>query len=265
MGFRSSVFPSIRCFFNASSVHIRWPKYWSFSFSISPFCEHSGLISLKIDWFDPLAIQGTLRSLSSPAPQFKGISSLAFCLLYSPPPTTICDHWEDYSLDYTDICQQSNVSAFQHSLGFFIAFLPRSCLLISWLPSPSTVILESKKRKSVTASTFSLSICHAIMGLDAMTWFSLAFSLKTALSFSSFTLVKRLFNSFSLSAIRVASSTYRRLLMFLPPILIPVCNASSLAFLLMCSAYQLNKQGDSRQPCHTPFSISNQSVVHTGF
>ena len=79
--------------------------------------------------------------------------------------------------------------------------------------------------------------------------------------FFSFSFIKRLFISSSLSAIRVVSFAYLRLLMFLPPILIPACNSSSLAFLMMCSAYRLNKQGDSRLPCHTPFSILKQSVL----
>ena len=87
------------------------------------------------------------------------------------------------------------------------------------------------------------------------------FSLKLALSLSLFTLIKRLFSSSLLSAIRGISSAYQRLLMFLPLILIPVCNSPSLAFLLMCSVYRLNKQGDSRQACHTPFSFLNQSLV----
>ena len=87
------------------------------------------------------------------------------------------------------------------------------------------------------------------------------FSLKPALWLSSFTLIKRLFSSSSLSAIRVLSSTYLRLLMFLLPILIPACSSSSLALLMMCSVYRFNKQGDSRQPCCTPFSILNWSVV----
>ena len=87
----------------------------------------------------------------------------------------------------------------------------------------------------------------------------LIFSLKPTLLLPSF--IKRLFNSSSPSAIRVVSSTYQRLLMFLPSILIPACNSSSLAFLLMCSASWLNKQVDSRQPCCTPFLILNQSVV----
>ena len=106
------------------------------------------------------------------------------------------------------------------------------------------------------------SICLAVMGPDAMILvFFLVFSFKPALSLSSFTLIKRLFSSSSLSAIKVASSTYLRLLMFLLPILIPACNSSSLPFHMMCSAYRLSKQGDSRQLCHTHFSILNQSVV----
>ena len=105
--------------------------------------------------------------------------------------------------------------------------------------------------------------------------FFLIFSLKMALSLSSFTLIKRLCSSYLLSAIRVVSSTCLRLLMFLLPILIPACNSSSLAFLMMCTACRLNKHGDSRQPYCTPFSVFNQSVVpyrgllllypHTGF
>ena len=85
-------FPASRDFSNESAVRIRWPKYWSFGFSISPSSEHSGLISLKIDRFDPLAVQGTQES--SPAPPFKSINSLTLCLLYSPALTAIRDHWE---------------------------------------------------------------------------------------------------------------------------------------------------------------------------
>ena len=104
-----SIFPSIRDFSSESSVHIRWPKYWSFNFSISPFNESSGLISLKIDWSDLLVVN---CKESSPAPQFKGINSLVFCLLYTPTLTTILDHLEDH----TDLCCQGNVSALQHSV-----------------------------------------------------------------------------------------------------------------------------------------------------
>ena len=144
---------------------------------------------------------------------------------------------------------------------FAIAFLPRSqCLLISWLQSPSAVVVEPKNRKFVTASTFSLSICHEVMGLDAMILVFLILSYKLAFSLSSFTLIKRLFSSSLLSATRVVSSAYLRLLIFFPAILIPACNSSSLAFPLMCSAFNSNKQGDRKQPGCTPFSILNQSV-----
>ena len=142
-----------------------------------------------------------------------------------------------------------------------VAFLPRSKhLLISWLQSPSAVILEPKKRKSVTASTFPPSICHEVMGPDAMIFFWML-SFKPAFSLSSFTLIKKLFSSSSLSAIRVVSSEYLKLLILLPAILIPACASSSPAFLKMYSAYKLNKQGDNIHPWCTPFLIWNQSVV----
>jgi len=119
---------------------------------------------------------------------------------------------------------------------FVIAFLPRNnCLLISWLQSPSIVIFEPQKRKSVTTFTFSPSSCHIAMGLDAMILVFLIFSFKLTLLLSSFILIKRFFSSSSLSAIRVVSPAYLKLLMFLPPILITAYNSSSLAFLMMCS------------------------------
>ena len=102
---------------------------------------------------------------SSPATPFKGINSLGFCLLYSPAITTVHDHSEDHSFDYMDLFHRVMPPLFNTLSRFVIAFLPRSnCLLISWLQSPSIVILEPKKRKSVTTSTFSPSICHAVMG-----------------------------------------------------------------------------------------------------
>ena len=143
-----------------------------------------------------------------------------------------------------------------------IAFLPRSkCLLISWLQSPSAVILQPPKIKSFTVSIVSPSICHEVIGPDAMVLVFWMFSFKPTFPLSSFTFIKRLFNSSSLYALRVVSSAYLRLLIFLPAILIPACVSSSLAFCMMYSAYKLNKQGDSMQPWHTPFQIWNQSVV----
>ena len=93
-----SIFPSIRGFSNESTLRIRWPKYWSFSFSISPSNEYSGLISFRMDWLDLLAAQGTLKS--SPIPQFKSINSSALSFLHSPTLTSIHHHWKNHSLDY---------------------------------------------------------------------------------------------------------------------------------------------------------------------
>ena len=121
-------------------------------------------------------------------------------------------------------------------------------LLISWLQSPSAVILEPKKIKSVTVSIISPSICHEGVGPDAMIFVFWMLSFKPTFSFSSFTFIKRLFSYSSLSAIRVVSSAYLRLLIFLPGILIPACASSSPAFRMIYSAYKLN-QGNNIQPC----------------
>ena len=97
-----SIFPSIRVFSKESALCIRWPKYWSFSFSISPSNEYSGFISFRIDWFDHLAVQGTLES--SPTPQFKSINSSALSHLYGTSLTSIYDYCKNHSFDYTDLC-----------------------------------------------------------------------------------------------------------------------------------------------------------------
>ena len=127
-----------------------------------------------------------------------------------------------------------------------IAFLPRrKHLLISWLYSPSAVIMEPQKRKSPTVSIVSPSSCHEVMGPDAMILVFWMLSLKPTFLLSSFTFIKRIFSLSLLSAIRVVSSAYLRLLIFLPAILIPACASSSLAFHMMYSAYKLNKQVDN--------------------
>ena len=94
----ASIFPCIRVFSNETVFHIRWPKYWSFCFSISPSNEYSGLISFRMDWLDLLAVQGTLKAFS-PTPQFKSINSLAVHFLYSPTLTSIHDYWKNHSFD----------------------------------------------------------------------------------------------------------------------------------------------------------------------
>ena len=102
-----SIFPSIRVFSNESVLRIRWPKDWSFSFSISPSNEHSGLISFRMDWLDLLADQE-----SSPTPQFQSINFSALSLLYGPTFTSIHDDWKNPSFDHMDLCQQNDVSRF---------------------------------------------------------------------------------------------------------------------------------------------------------
>ena len=128
---------------------------------------------------------------------------------FGPTITSIHDYWKNHSFDYMDFCQQSDVSVFNMLSRFVTAFLPRSkCLLISWLQPPSAVIWEPRKIKSVTGSTFSPSICHEVMWLDAMILAFWIFSFKPAFPLSSFTLIKRFFSSSSLSAFRVVSSAY---------------------------------------------------------
>ena len=106
--FLPSIFPSKRVFSHESVLHIRWPKYWSFSFSISSSNEYSELISFRIDWFDLLAAQGTLRSLL----QHHSSKASILSYLYGPTLTLIHVYWKNHSFNYTGLCQQSNVSAF---------------------------------------------------------------------------------------------------------------------------------------------------------
>ena len=103
-----SIFPGIKVFPNESVLHIRWPKYWSVIFSIRPSNEYSGLISFRMDWLDLLAVQGTLRSLL----QHHSSKALVFSFLYGSTLIFIHDYWKNHSLDYMDICWQSDVSAF---------------------------------------------------------------------------------------------------------------------------------------------------------
>ena len=149
-----SIFPSTRALSNESALCIRWPKYYSFS--ISPSSEYSGLISFEIDWFDLLPFQAILKSFlqyhSSKASILQVVN-----LLYSSILPSVHDYWKNHSFDYMDFCQQSDVSVFNVLSRFVTAFLPRSKHLISWLRSPSAVILEPKKRKSHCFHCFPIS------------------------------------------------------------------------------------------------------------
>ena len=163
-----SIFPSIRVFSNESTFHIRWPKYRSFSFSISPSNEYSGLISLRMDWLDLLAVQGTLKSLlqhhSSKASLL--LHSAFFIVQLSHPYMTT---GKTIPLTRWAFVGQGISLHFNMLSKLVVTFLPRSKrFLISWLQSPSAVILEPHKIKSDTVSTDSPSICHEVMGPDAM-------------------------------------------------------------------------------------------------
>ena len=150
-----SIFPSIRVFSSESVLHIMWPKYWSFSFSISPSNEYSGLISFRIDWLDLLAVQGTLKSLLQHHSLKASIlwHSAFFMVQLSHPYVTT---GKNHSFDYMGTLDSKVISQLFNMLSrFVIVFLPRSkCLLISWLQSPSSVILEPKKIKPVIVSSF---------------------------------------------------------------------------------------------------------------
>ena len=160
--------PSIRVFSNESTLHSRWPNYWSFSFSISPSNEHPGLISFRIDWLDLLAVQGTLKSLlqhhSSKASilQCSAFFIVQLSHLYMTTRKTI-------PLPRKTFVSKVMSLLFNMLSRLVITFLPRSKrLLIAWLQSPSAVILEHKKIKSYTVSIISPSICHEEMGPDTM-------------------------------------------------------------------------------------------------
>ena len=163
-----SIFPSIRVFSNESVLHIRWPNYWSFSFTISPSNEHPGLISFRMDWLDLLAVQRTLKSLlqhhSSKASIL--LCSAFFIVQLSHPYMTTGKKIALTRWTFVDKVMSLLLNMLSRLV---INFLPRSkCLLISWLQSPSTVILEPKKIKSDTVSTVSPTVCREVMGPDAM-------------------------------------------------------------------------------------------------
>ena len=214
----SSIFPRISIFSNESDLPIGRPKYWSLSFSISPSNEYSGLITFRTNWLDHLAVQGTLKSL------LQHCSSEASILWHSAFFILQLSHRHMTTAKTIALIILTSVSKvmpllFNMLSRFVITFLPRSkCLLISSLQSPPEVVLEPKKIKSVTVSLVSPSICHEVMGPDAMILVFGMLSFKSAFSLSSFTYINRLFSSSSLSAIRVVSHAYLRLLIFLPTI-----------------------------------------------
>ena len=230
--FLPSVFPSIKVFSNESVIHVRWPQYWSFSFSISPSSDYSGLISFRIDWLDLLGVQGTLKSL------LQHHSSKASILWHSAFFIVQLSHPHMITGKTIALTRQTFVDKVKSLLfnmlsRLVITFLPRSKrLLISWLQSPFPVTLEPQKIVSHCFYCFP-SVCHEVMAPDAIIFVFWMLSFKPTFSLSSFTFIKRLFSSSSLSGIRVVSSANLRLLIFLPAILIPAYACSSPAFLMM--------------------------------
>ena len=162
--FVPSIFPSIRVFSNESALRIRWPKDWNFSFSISPNNEHPGLMCFRMDRLDLLAVQGTLKSLlqqHSSKPSILRCSAFFIVQLLHPYMTS----GKIIALT-TRTFVDKVMSLLFNMLSRLVITFPRNskCLLISWLQSPSAVILEPKKIKSATVSTVSPSICHEVMG-----------------------------------------------------------------------------------------------------
>jgi len=215
-----SIFPSIRIF------------------SDQDIC----IYSFMLDWFDLLAVQGTLKSLLQHHNSEASIlqCSASFLIQLSHPYMTT---GKIIALTRWTLVGKVVPLLFNTLSRFVIAFLPRSKhLFILWLQSLFAVILEPKKIKSVTVSIVSPSTSHEVMGPDALIFVFLMLSFKPDFSLS-FTFIKRLFSSFSLSAISVVLSAYLRLLIFLLPILIPACASSSPAFCMTYSAWKLNKLG----------------------
>ena len=163
-----SILSSIRVFSSDLPFQIRWPKYWSFSFSTSPSNEYSQLISFLIDWFDLLAVQGTLKSLiphHSSKAQFKRRSAFYMVQISHPYMTT------GKTIALTRQTFVGTVTSLLSSMlsRLVIVFLPRSkCLLISWLQSPSAVIFGAQENKVCHCFILSPSTCHKVMGPDAM-------------------------------------------------------------------------------------------------
>ena len=253
-----SIFPSIRIFSSESVLHIRWTKYWSFRFSISPSNEYSGLISFRWTGWISLLSKELSRVFSNTT--VENINSLVLSFLYSPLSRRYMTTGKTTALTRQTFVGKVMSLLFNTLSRLVITFLPRSKrLLISWLQSPSAMILEPQNIKSASLHCFSIYLSWS-NGTRCLIFVFWILSFKQTFSLSSFTFIKRLF-SYSLSAIRVVSSAYLRLLIFLPAILIPAYASSSPEFLMMYSAYKLNKQCDNIQPWCTPFPIWNQSLL----
>ena len=234
-----SIFPSIRVFSNESALHIRWPKYWRFSFSISPFNEYSGLISFRMDWLDLLAVQGTLKSLlqhHSSKVSILRLSAFFIVQLSHPYMTT----GKTALTRWTFVGKVMSLP-FNLLSRLVIALLPRNKrLLISWLQSPSAVIWSQENKISHCFHCFPICLpwsdgtrCHDLSFLNVefqANFFTLLFH------FHQETLY--FFLAFCHKGVVIWIS---EVIYISPTILIPACASSSPAFLMMYSVYKLNK------------------------
>ena len=231
-----SIFPSIRVFSSESALLMRWPKYWSFSFSISPSNEHLGLISFRIEWLDLLAVQGTLKSLlqhHSSKASILQCSAFLIVQLSHPYMTT----GKTIALSRQTFVHKVMSLLFNMVSRLVITLLPRS-MPFNFMAAVTICSDFGAQKNKVNHCFHCFPIylpwsdgtrCHDLS-------FSECWALSQLFQLSSFNFIKRLFSSSSLSAIRVVSSAYLRLLIFLPEILIPACASSSPVFLMMYSA-----------------------------
>ena len=225
---------------------------------------HSSTLAWRIPWMEE---PGRLQSLGLLRVGHDWATSLSLSCIGegngNPLPYSCLENPREggaWRAAFYGVAQSRTRLKWLSSSRLVIAFLPRSKHL-SWLQSPSAVILEPQTTKSITVSIISPSIFYEVMGPDAMILVLLMLSFKLTLWFYSFSFIKRVFSSSLLSARRVKWSAYLRLLIFLLAILIPACVLSSLAFHMMHSAYKLNKQGDNTQHWCTPFPIWKQFIV----
>ena len=188
-----SIFPNTRVFSNESTLRMRWPKYWSFSFSISPSNEHPALVSFRMGQLDLLAVQGTLKRLLQ---HHRSKASIFWCSAFLTVQLSHAYMTTGKTIALTRWIFVGKVMSLLFNMlsRLVITFLPRSeRLLISWLQSPSAVILEPKKIKYDSVSIISPTIFHEVMGPDAMILVFWMLSFKPAFSLSSFTFIKRFF------------------------------------------------------------------------
>ena len=250
-----TIFPQHQVFSNKLALSIEWPKYCNFSFSISPSNEYSGWFPLELTGLISLKSKGLSRVFSSITIQKHQFFDSAFFMVKLSDPNMATGRtiaWTIWSFVGKVMSLLFNMLS-----RLVIAIFPsRKCLHFM---AAVTICKDfrAQENKICHCLHFSPSIWHEVMGLDAMILVFWKLSFRPAFLLSSFTLIKRLFSS----TIKVVSSTYLGLLIFLWAILIPAYDSSNLAFCMIYSAYKLNKQGDNIQPWLTPSPILNQSVI----